>query len=70
MTSPEGGFYSAEDADSEGEEGKFYLWAFEEICYILGNDAEVFCKHYGISPGGNFEDKNIPNLIDTNIEKN
>lgn len=69
MTSPGGGFYSAEDADSEGEEGKFYLWAFEEICSVLGEDAEVFCRYYDISPGGNFEDKNIPNLIDTAIEK-
>ena len=41
MTSPEGGFYSAEDADSEGEEGKFYLWEEAEIRKILGSDAEL-----------------------------
>lgn len=64
MTSPEGGFYSAEDADSEGEEGKFYVWSPEEIAEILGEeDAEKFCSYYGITGSGNFEGKSIPNLI-------
>ena len=64
MTSPEGGFYSAEDADSEGEEGKFYLWKPEEIKEILGeSDGQAFCEYYGITPIGNFEGKNIPNRI-------
>ncbi|MGE5329519.1 MAG: thioredoxin domain-containing protein [Deltaproteobacteria bacterium] len=64
MTSPEGGFYSAEDADSEGEEGKFYLWHKDEIISVLGSsDADYFCSFYDITLNGNFEGKNIPNLI-------
>ena len=64
MTSPEGGFYSAEDADSEGEEGKFYVWQPEEIMDILGPvDGELFCRYYDITPEGNFEGASIPNLI-------
>ncbi len=55
MTDEKGGFYSAEDADSEGEEGKFYVWIEEEIDKILGKDAEVFSKHYGVTKAGNFE---------------
>ncbi len=56
MTSPEGGFYSGEDADSEGEEGLFYVWKPEEVKAHLGEDAgELFCRFYGIRPGGNFE---------------
>ncbi len=63
MTSPEGGFYSAEDADSEGEEGKFYIWSMEEILEVLGEDGKSFCDMYDITSNGNFEGKNIPNLI-------
>ncbi len=64
MTSDNGGFYSAEDADSEGEEGKFYVWKVEEIEKILGEkDSSIFCDNYNIVPAGNFEGKNIPNLI-------
>ncbi len=64
MTSSEGGFYSAEDADSEGVEGKFYLWTPREVKHILGTkDGDVFCNLYDIFPGGNFEGKSIPNLI-------
>ncbi len=64
MASTEGGFYSAEDADSEGEEGKFYLWSTEEIREALQEEeAKLFCKYYDISLKGNFEGKNIPNLI-------
>lgn len=64
MTSPEGGFYSAEDADSEGIEGKFYLWSKEELQEILGKeDSKTFSEYYDISSNGNFEGKNIPNLI-------
>ncbi len=56
MTSPEGGFYSAEDADSEGEEGKFYLWTREEIEETLGKrDAELAIKFFGVEEGGNFQ---------------
>jgi len=57
MTSPEGGFYSAEDADSQGKEGLFYLWEKSEINKELGEElGELFCRFYGISPSGNFED--------------
>ncbi len=60
MTHPEGGFYSAEDADSEGDEGKFYVWGKNEILRILGQkEGELFCKYYGVTEGGNFEGKNI-----------
>jgi len=68
MTSPEGGFYSAEDADSEGEEGKFYIWSPTEIKEVLGeSDGEKFCKYYNITEEGNFEGLNIPNLINSTI---
>ena len=66
MTSPEGGFYSAEDADSEGVEGKFYVWSVEEIISVLGDkDGQEYCRLYDITPAGNFEGMNIPNLIVT-----
>ena len=61
MTSPEGGFYSAQDADSEGEEGKYYVWKKSEIQEILGKDADVFCLYYDVTNGGNFEGYNILN---------
>lgn len=64
MTSPEGGFYSAEDADSEGVEGKFYVWTSDEVKHVLGErDGEWFCKYYDINNDGNFEGYSIPNLI-------
>lgn len=57
MTHPDGGFYSAEDADSEGEEGKFYLWTLVEIKKVLSDDlANIFIQHYGITANGNFLD--------------
>jgi len=59
MTSSEGGFYSAYDADSEGEEGKFYVWTKNEIKNILGDDSELFCLYYDVTDGGNWEGKNI-----------
>lgn len=66
MTSPAGAFYSAEDADSESEEGKFYAWTPEEVRETLSEeDAERYCKTYDITPRGNFEGKSIPNLIKT-----
>ncbi|RMF84421.1 MAG: thioredoxin domain-containing protein [Nitrospinota bacterium] len=56
MLHPEGGFYATQDADSEGEEGKFYLWQKAEILQLLGPEAgEIFCHHYGVTEGGNFE---------------
>ena len=64
MTSSDGGFFSAEDADSEGEEGKFYVWSVDEIKKVLGeNDGEKYCKYFDITQKGNFEGQNIPNLI-------
>src|SRR3989454_7062047 len=64
MTSPEGGFYSSLDADSEGEEGKYYVWTPQEIVQVLGQqEAGLFCNVYGIAPGGNFEHgRSIPHL--------
>ena len=56
MTAPEGGFYSAEDADSEGEEGKFYVWRPEEIQAVLGREeGKLFSEFYGVTDTGNFE---------------
>lgn len=64
LTHPVGGFYSALDADSEGEEGKFYLWTKKEIREILKDQAAIdaFCEYYGVTEGGNFEFKNILNV--------
>ncbi|MFB3113642.1 MAG: thioredoxin domain-containing protein [Nitrosopumilaceae archaeon] len=59
MTSKEGGFYSAQDADSEGEEGKFYVWKKSDIKEILGKDADTFCLFYDVTDGGNWEGKSI-----------
>ncbi|MCO6478224.1 MAG: thioredoxin domain-containing protein [Phaeodactylibacter sp.] len=61
MTSPEGGFYSALDADSEGVEGKFYVWKKEEADEILGDAAPLFNACYGVREGGNWEGVNILN---------
>ncbi len=59
LTHGEGGFYSAEDADSEGEEGLYYTWTFEEIQNILGDKTPLFASYYSILPEGNFEGRNI-----------
>jgi len=57
MTSPEGGFYSAEDADSEGHEGRFYVWRPGEVRSLLGKEeGDLFCRFYGVSLEGNFEE--------------
>ncbi|MCG8401544.1 MAG: thioredoxin domain-containing protein [Firmicutes bacterium] len=64
MTHPEGGFYSAEDADSEGVEGKFYVWTPAEVEEILGPEQGcIYNRVYDITAGGNFEGHNIPNLL-------
>jgi uncharacterized protein YyaL (SSP411 family) len=60
MTAPEGGFYSAQDADSEGEEGKFFLWTPAEVSALLGEeDARLFGAYFDVTPGGNFEGRSI-----------
>ncbi len=63
MTDKAGGFYSTQDADSEGEEGKFFIWSPQEVTAILGEEeGQLFCEAYNITTGGNFEGKSIPNL--------
>jgi uncharacterized protein YyaL (SSP411 family) len=62
MRGPEGGFYSALDADSEGEEGLFYVWTPEQIREVLGDGADPVLEHYGISEQGNFEGANVLHL--------
>jgi len=71
MTSEEGGFYSAQDADSEGVEGKYYLFEPSEIFRILGEELGAkFNRHFDITEKGNFEGKNIPNLLKSAEEEN
>ena len=59
MTDPGGGFYSTQDADSDGHEGKFFVWTTAEIDAALGAEAELFKEAYGVTPRGNFEGRNI-----------
>jgi len=63
MHHPEGGFYASQDADSDGREGQFYLWTYDEIHQALGSAADHFAEFYDITPGGSFEGKNIPNRV-------
>ncbi|MEA4954464.1 MAG: thioredoxin domain-containing protein [Pseudoflavonifractor sp.] len=64
MTSPEGGFYSAQDADSEGVEGRYYAFRPPEICQVLSAEtANAFNRCYGITQQGNFEGQSIPHLV-------
>jgi uncharacterized protein YyaL (SSP411 family) len=71
MTSPDGAFYSAQDADSEGVEGRFYIFSPQEVEKVLGQElGSQFNKRFDITPQGNFEGLNIPNLInDPDFEK-
>ena len=62
MLSAEGGFYAALDADSEGVEGKFYVWSKKEIEELLGKEAALFCKFYNVTETGNWEHTNILHL--------
>jgi len=70
MKSPEGGFYSTQDADSEGEEGKFYVWTRDEIKEVLGKEKGTpFCAYYGVATEGNFEGgRSVLNIAST-LEK-
>ncbi len=64
MTDKDGGFYCAQDADSEGVEGKYYVFTPEEVTSVLGNDdGSFFCEYFNITKEGNFEGASIPNLI-------
>ena len=63
MLNPQGGFYSTQDADSEGHEGKFFIWTPREIGEILGEEeGKVFCRYYDVTAQGNFEGANILNV--------
>ncbi|MGA8694554.1 MAG: thioredoxin domain-containing protein, partial [Xanthobacteraceae bacterium] len=64
MTAEEGAFCASLDADSEGEEGKFYVWSYDEVIRQLGiEDGEFFARHYDVTPAGNFEGHNIFNRL-------
>ena len=64
MTTQEGAFAASLDADSEGEEGKFYVWSYDELLKVLGSDdGEYFARHYDVTPHGNFEHHNILNRL-------
>ena len=64
MTTPEGAFSASLDADSEGEEGKFYVWSYAEVMNLLGQgDGEFFAQHYDVTVGGNFEGHTILNRL-------
>lgn len=66
MTSSDGAFYSAIDADSEGVEGKYYIWDNDEILSVLGDElGSLYTRMFDITPEGNFEGKNIPNQIES-----
>ena len=65
MMSPGGGFFSALDADSEGEEGRFYVWTYEEVKTLLQNDAEIFCEFFDVSPSGNWSEEKGKNILRT-----
>ena len=65
---PQGSFYSAEDADSEGQEGKYYVWERKEVMEVLGDrEGSLFCAAYNITDKGNFAGGSIPNLVETDL---
>ena len=70
FASPEGGFYSATDADSEGEEGKYFVWSEAQIRAVLraGEETELFLRHYGVTAAGNFELGNVLAQVEANEE--
>lgn len=63
-----GGFFTALDADSEGEEGKYYVWQKTEVEEVLGADAELFCDFFNITKTGNWEGKNIPRILKNTVD--
>ena len=63
MQGPEGGYYSSQDADSEGVEGKFFVWRKKEVEALLGDRSETFCNYYDVTEGGNWEETNILNRL-------
>jgi len=64
LADPGGGFYTAEDADSEGEEGEYYLWTPAEVRQVLGEDlGHRYCRRFGLTEEGNFRGKSIPNRL-------
>ena len=64
----QGGFFAALDADSEGEEGKYYVWQKTEVKEVLGADTELFCDFFNITEMGNWEGKNIPRILEKAVE--
>ena len=70
MTSPAGGYYSTEDADSEGVEGRFYVWSRDEVIELLGEEVgKRFCSLYNVTPQGNFEGQNILNMTKSYVDR-
>ena len=70
MTNEQGGFYSAQDADSDGVEGKYYIFDKNEIIKLLGQEkGEEFCSRFDVTENGNFEGRNIPNLLKADLNK-
>jgi uncharacterized protein YyaL (SSP411 family) len=63
MADPSGGFYSTQDAVSEGEKGRFFVWTVDEIRDVLGDEADAFIVAYGVTRLGNFEGKNILKFV-------
>jgi uncharacterized protein YyaL (SSP411 family) len=68
MRAPEGGFYSALDADSEGEEGKFYVWTADEVREVLGEDAEAIIPYFGLDAEPNFDQANVLHVVRDEID--
>ncbi|MGB3588796.1 MAG: thioredoxin domain-containing protein [Tunicatimonas sp.] len=67
LTSPEGGFYSALDADSEGEEGKYYVWSYNELEQVLGDTTNILTDYFSATPQGNWENEN--NILHLNMSE-